>query len=97
MSQQQINQIRRSFSTTQTPDSVITHTNEDKSFEEAATDLGAIIQEIEHEKKHHVEHTQKLASLKELAKLQETIALRILDQSILKTSKPKRPNLKIVK
>ena len=73
------------------------YTNKGKSFKEAATDLGAIIQEIEHEKKHYGEHTQKLASLKALAKLQETIALRILDQSILKTSKPKRPNLKIVK
>ena len=65
--------------------------------QEAAADLGAIILEMEHEKKYYGEHTERMEKLTMLAEVQERVIHRLLDRAIEKPDQPKRPYLTVVK
>jgi len=76
---------------------IASYSNQDKSLQEAAADLGAIILEMEREEECYGKHTKRLAELKKLAALQEKVVLRMLDKSIEKPDQPKRAHLTVVK
>ena len=78
-------------------DIIASHSNQDKTLQESAADLGAIILEMEREEECYGKHTKRLAELKKLAELQERIIHRMLDKSIDESEQPKRPHLTIVK
>ena len=42
-------------------DIIVNYFNQEKTLQETAADLGAIIFEIDREKKHYGEHTQRMA------------------------------------
>ena len=71
--------------------------NQDKTLQESAADLGAIILEMEREEQIYGKHTKRLAKLRQLAELQEKVVHRMLDNSIEKSDQPKRPHLTVVK
>ena len=78
-------------------DIIASYSNQDKTLEESAADLGAMILEMEREGKNYSKHTKRMAKLKKLAELQEIVVHRMLDNSIEKANQPKRPHLTIVK
>ena len=78
-------------------DIIASYSNQDKTLRESAADLGAIILEMEREEKYFGKHTKRLAELKRIAALQETVVRRLLDNSIEKSEQPKRPHLTVVK
>ena len=78
-------------------DIVVSHSNRDKSLDESASDLGAIIIEIDREKQYYVKHTRRMAELKRLASLQKNVIVRMLERSIEEREQPKRPHLKVIK
>ena len=78
-------------------DIIASYSNQDKTLEESAADLGAMILEMEREEECYGKHTKRLAKLKELAELQEIVVHRMLDSSINKSEQPKRPHLTVVK
>jgi hypothetical protein len=71
--------------------------NEERPLEDVAADLGALILNMEHEKKYYGEHTKRMADLEKLAEIQRRVVSRMLDNSIDKSDQPKRPHLVIVK
>ena len=73
------------------------YSNQDKTLQESAADLGAMILEMEREEECHGRHSKRLAKLKELAAMQEMVVRRMLDSSIDKSDQPKRPHLTVVK
>ena len=78
-------------------DIIASHSNQDKTLQETAADLGTIILEMEREEECHGKHSNRLAELKRARALQEKIVLRMLDSSIDKSDQPKRPHLTVVK
>ena len=78
-------------------DIIASYSNQDKTLEESAADLGAMILEMEHEEEYYGKHTKRMAKLKQLAELQEIVVHRMLDSSIEKSEQPKRPHLTVVK
>ena len=78
-------------------DIIAAHANQDKTLQESAADLGAMILEMEREEECHGKHSKRLAELKRARVLQEKIVLRMLDSSIDKSDQPKRPHLTVVK
>lgn len=78
-------------------DIVVSHSNRDKSLDESASDLGAIIIEIDRKKQYYIEHTRRMAELKRLASLQKNVIVRMLERSIEEREQPKRPHLKVIK
>ena len=78
-------------------DIIASHSNQDKTLQETAADLGAIILEMEREEECHGKHSKRLAELKRARALQEKVVLRMLDSSIDKSDQPKRPHLTVVK
>ena len=78
-------------------DIIAGHSNQDKTLQESAADLGAIILEMEREEECYGKHSKRLAELKKLAALQEKVVHRMLENSIDKTDQPKRPHLTVVK
>jgi hypothetical protein len=78
-------------------DIIASYSNQDKTLEESAADLGAMILEMEREEECYGKHSQRLAKLKQLAELQEMVVHRMLDNSIEKSEQPKRPHLTVVK
>ena len=76
---------------------IASYSNQDKTLQESAADLGAISLEMEREEECYGKHTKRLAELKKLAALQEMVVHRMLDNSIEKSDQPKRPHLTIVK
>ena len=78
-------------------DIIASYANQDKTLYESAADLGAIILEMEKEEKYYGKHSKRLAELKKIAALQETVIHRLLDNSIDKPDQPKRPHLTVVK
>ena len=78
-------------------DIIASYSNQDKTLEESAADLGAMILEMERDEKYYGKHTKRMAKLKKLAELQEIVVHRMLDNSIEKANQPKRPHLTIVK
>ena len=71
--------------------------NQERPMEAAAADLGAIILEMEREKKYYGEHTKRMAESTKLAEVQHRVMSRMLDRAIENTDQPKKPHLKIVK
>ena len=78
-------------------DIIASYANQDKTLYESAADLGAIILEMEREELHYGKHTKRLAELKKVAALQDTVVSRLLEKSIEKPEPPKRPHLTVVK
>ena len=78
-------------------DIIASYSNQDKSLYESAADLGAIILEMEREHQYNGSHSKRLAELKRIAALQETVVHRLLEKSIDKSDQPKRPHLTVVK
>ena len=78
-------------------DIIASYSNQDKTLEESAADLGAMILEMEREEEYYGKHTKRMAKLKQLAELQEIVVHRMLDSSIEKSEQPKRPHLTVVK
>lgn len=78
-------------------DIVVSHSNQDNTLDESASDLGAIIIETDRERQHFGEHTKRMAELKRLATLQKNVILRMLESSVEERDKPKRPHLKVIK
>jgi hypothetical protein len=54
-------------------DIIASYSNQDKTLQESAADLGALILEMEHEEKYYGSHSRRLAELKKLAALQERV------------------------
>ena len=52
-------------------DIIVNYFNQEKTLQETAADLGAIIFEIDREKNYYGDHTQRIAELKKLAAVQE--------------------------
>ncbi|MCG6899801.1 MAG: hypothetical protein LJE75_07330 [Gammaproteobacteria bacterium] len=78
-------------------DIIASYSNQDKILQESAADLGAIILEMERQETCYGKHTKRLAELKRIAALQETVVRRLLDNSIEKPDQPRRPHLTVVK
>ena len=78
-------------------DIIASYCNQDKTLYESAADLGAIIFEMEREHQYNGAHSKRLAELKKIKALQETVIHRLLDNSIVKSDQPKRPHLTVVK
>ena len=78
-------------------DIIASFSNQDKNLHKSTADLGAIILEMEREEKYFGKHTKRLAELKRIAALQETVVRRLLDNSIKKSEQPKRPHLTVIK
>ena len=78
-------------------DIIASRSNQDKTLQETAADLGAIILEMEREEQYYGKHTNRMAKLKKLAELQERIIHRMLDKSQEEHDQPKRPRLTVVK
>ena len=78
-------------------DIIANHFNQDKTLQETAADLGAIILEMNREKQYYGERTKRMAELEKLAEVQKRVVSRMLDNSINKADLPKRPRLTVVK
>jgi hypothetical protein len=78
-------------------DIIASYSNQDKTLQESAADLGAMILEMEREEECYGKHSKRLAELKKIAALQEKVVYRLLDSSIEKSDQPKRPHLTVVK
>ena len=78
-------------------DIIASYSNQDKSLQESAADLGAMILEMEREEECHGKHSKRLAELKRARELQEKVVLRMLESSIDKSDQPERPHLTVVK
>ena len=78
-------------------DILASYSNQDKTLEESATDLGAIILEMSREKQYDGKHSKRMGDLKIAKALQEKVILRMLDRGIEKPGHPKRPHLTVVK
>jgi hypothetical protein len=76
---------------------IASYSNQDKTLQESAADLGAMILEMEREEEVYGKHSIRLAELKELAALQEKVVHRMLDKSVEEHDQPKRPHLTVVK
>jgi hypothetical protein len=76
---------------------IASYSNQDKTLQETAADLGAIILEMKREEKYYGKHTKRMTELTKLAEVQQRVMSRLLDRAIENSDKPKRPRLKIVK
>jgi len=63
--------------------------NQERPIQDAAADLGAIVLEMDHEKKYYGEHTKRMTDLMKLAEVQGRVVSRMLDNSIDKSDPPK--------
>ena len=78
-------------------DIIASYSNQDKTLQESAAELGAMILEMEREEQCYGKHSKRLAELKKLAALQEKVVHRMLDRGLEKADQPKRPHLTVVK
>ena len=76
---------------------IASYSNRDKTLQESAADLGAIILEMKREEEYYGKYTKRMAELKKLAEIQEIVVHRMLDRSIEGHEQPKRPHLRVVK
>jgi len=74
-------------------DIIAGYANQDKSLQESAADLGAMILEMEREEELHGVHSQRLAELKRARALQERVVMRMLDGSVEEGERPKSPTM----
>jgi len=74
-------------------DIIAGYANQDKSLQESAADLGAMILEMEREEELHGVHSQRLAELKRVRALQERVVMRMLDGSVEEGERPKSPTM----
>ena len=78
-------------------DIIASYSNQNKTLEESAADLGAMILEMEREEECYGKYSKRLVELKYLAEVQEMVVHRMLDRSIEGREQPKRPHLTVVK
>ena len=76
-------------------DIIVNYFNQEKTLQETAADLGAIILEIDREKKYYGENTQRMAELKKLAAIQERVVSKMMDRINDNTPQPKVPHLEV--
>ena len=76
---------------------IASYSNQDKTLQESAADLGAMILEMEREEELHGKNTERLAELKRVRTLQEKVVMRMLDGSVEGDERPKGPHLRVVK
>ena len=76
-------------------DIIVNYFNQEKTLQETAADLGAIIFEIDREKKYYGENTQRMAELKRLAELQERVVSKMMDRINDNTPQPKAPHMEV--
>ena len=76
-------------------DIIANYFNQDKSPQETAADLGAIILEIEREKDFYGEHSKRMAELKMLAEVQERALSKMMERSDDNSPVQKVPHLKL--
>ena len=76
-------------------DIIVNYFNQEQTLQEAAADLGAIIFEIDREKKYYGEHTQRMAELKKLAAVQERVVSKMMDRINDNTPQPKAPHMEV--
>ena len=69
-------------------DIIVNYFNQEKTLHETAADLGAIIFEIDREKKYYGENTQRMAELKKLAEVQERVVSKMMDEIDDNTHRP---------
>lgn len=74
-------------------DIIAGYANQDKSLQESAADLGAMILEMEREEELHGVHSQRLAELKRVRALQERVVMRMLDGSVEEGERPESPTM----
>ena len=74
-------------------DIIAGYANQDKSLQESAADLGAMILEMEREEELHGVHSPRLAELKRVRALQERVVMRMLDGSVEEGERPKSPTM----
>lgn len=60
-------------------DIIAGYANQDKTLQESAADLGAMILEMEREEELHGGHSKRLTELKRVRALQERVVQRMLD------------------
>ncbi len=70
--------------------------DQEKSLYENAADLGAILFELEREKKYYGENTDRMEELRKLEEIQAKVANMALDRTIEKANRPKKPHLTVV-
>jgi len=73
------------------------HFKQDSPLEESAAAPVAVVLKMTSEKRCFGEHTRRMATLKKMAALQEKILTRMLERSVEKPARPKRPQLKVIK
>ena len=76
-------------------DIIANYVNQDKTLQDAAADLGAIVLDFDREKKFYGEHTQRMAKLKKLADVQERVVSKMMDESDDNTPHPEMPHLDV--
>ena len=77
-------------------DIIAGYANQDRTLQESAADLGAMILEMEREEELHGAHSRRLAELKRVRALQEKVVMRMLDGSVDGSEPPKGPRLRVV-
>jgi hypothetical protein len=76
-------------------DILVNYFNQEKTLQETAADLGAIIFEIDREKKYYGEHTQRMAELKKLAAVQDRVVSKMMDRIDGSATHPEVPHLEV--
>ena len=61
-------------------DIIVNYFNQDKTLQETAADLGAIVLEMEREERYNGKHTRRMAELKKLADVQERVFSKMVDR-----------------
>ena len=77
-------------------DIIVNYFNQEKTLQEIAADLGAIIFEIDREKKYYGENTQRMAELKKLADVQERVVSKMMDEIDDNTPHPEVPRMEVL-
>ena len=76
-------------------DIIVNYFNQEQTLQEAAADLGAIIFEIDREKKYYGENTQRMAELKKLAEIQGRAVSKMMDRINDNTHRPEVPHMEV--
>ena len=77
-------------------DIIVNYFNQDKTLQEAAADLGAIILEMDREEECYGKHSKRMVELKKLAEVQERVLSKMLDRTDDDLPLPKMPRLRVL-
>lgn len=78
-------------------DVVASYFNEDKSAQESAADLGAIVYQMMREEEYYGKRTKRMAELTKLSNIQERVLRKILEKTMDKSNYQKGLRLKVAK